>query len=132
MPYIYEQAAICVETGLPMMRALYLEYPEDRNVWHIEDEYLFGQDLLIAPVLRPLARSRVRTLYLPRGVWYDYWTKERIVSRGEWIDRTVDLATMPIYVREGAVLRYCEADRSLAEGMGKLVKEEHWGEEEIG
>ncbi len=51
MPYIYEQAGECIRTGLPMMRALYLEYPEDRNVRYLDDEYLFGDSLLIAPVL---------------------------------------------------------------------------------
>ena len=126
MPYIYAQAAECVRTGLPMMRALYLEYPDDRNVWHIDDQYMFGDSLLIAPVLRPLSESAVREIYLPRGVWFDYFTKARIESRGEWIRRDVDLQTMPIYVKQGAVLKYCNADTTLADGMGECVKIEEW------
>ena len=85
MPYIYEQAEKCTETGLPMMRALYLEYPDDRNVRYIDDEYLFGESLLIAPVLKPLSKTDIREIYLPKGTWFDYHTKEKIESNGMWI-----------------------------------------------
>ncbi|MCR4621501.1 MAG: hypothetical protein K5663_05405 [Clostridiales bacterium] len=126
MPYIYEQAGKSVETGLPMMRALYLEYPEDRNVRYIDDEYLFGDELLIAPVLKPLSKSRTRDIYLPKGTWFDYFTKQRIDSNGQWISREVDLATLPIYVKQGAKLKYCSADTTLKDGMGEIVRTEEW------
>lgn len=126
MPYIYDQAKKCTETGLPMMRALYLEFPEDRNIWQIQDEYLFGSQLLIAPVLKPMKVSKIRSVYLPRGTWYDYFTKEKIVSAGEWIQRTVQLKTLPIFVKKGTVLQYCGADKTLANGMGSIVKTEAW------
>ncbi|MBR4748612.1 MAG: alpha-xylosidase, partial [Abditibacteriota bacterium] len=126
MPYIYEEAEKCTRTGLPMMRALYLEYPEDRNVRTIDDQYLFGDSLLIAPVLKPLSKSKTRDVYLPKGVWYDYFTKEKLDSCGMWIKRDIDLATMPIYVREGAVLKYCSADTHLKGGMGEIIKTEKW------
>ena len=126
MPYIYSEAEKCTKTGLPMMRALWLEYPEDRNVRHIDDQYLFGDSLMIAPVLKPLSKTVFRDIYLPRGVWFDYFTRERFESRGEWIRRKVDLATMPIYVKEGTVLEYQDAQDSLAGGMGKILKTEHW------
>ncbi len=126
MPYIYEQARMCTETGLPMMRALFLEYPEDRNVWRLDDEYLFGSQLLIAPVLKPLAQSRTRAVYLPEGTWYDYFTKEKHVSHGQWIHKPVDLETMPMFVKEGTVLSYCSADRTLCDGMGDIVRTETW------
>ena len=126
MPYIYSQAEKCTETGLPMMRALYLEYPEDRNTRFIDDEYLFGESLLIAPVLKPLSKGRTRDIYLPKGIWHDYFTKEKIVSDGKWITREIDLKTMPIYVKDGTVLEYCSADTCLADGMGETVKTEKW------
>jgi alpha-D-xyloside xylohydrolase len=126
MPYIYSQAKKCTETGLPMMRALYLEYPEDRNTRFIDDEYLFGESLLIAPVLKPLSKGRTRDIYLPKGIWHDYFTKEKIVSDGKWITRAIDLKTMPIYVKDGTVLEYCSADTCLADGMGETVKTEKW------
>ena len=122
MPYIYEQAERCTHTGLPMVRSLYLAYPSDRNVRAIEDQYLFGDDLLIAPVLKPLAETTVRTIYLPAGQWADFWTGEQIDSRGQWIDRAIDLAIMPIYVRQGAVLRFAAPVAHLTGGMGEIVE----------
>ncbi len=126
MPYIYEEAKKCTETGLPMMKALYIDYPEDKNVRYIDDQYLFGDNLLIAPVLKPLSKTDIRELYLPKGVWYDYFTKEKIESNGMWIRRKVDLKTLPIYVKEGAELNYCEAKEHLQNGFGKIIKTERW------
>lgn len=126
MPYIYGEAKDSVRTGLPMMRALWLEYPEDRNVRQIDDEYLFGRSLLIAPVLTPLSQSTVRDVYLPEGVWYDYFTKEKLISRGQWITRKVRLDTLPIFVKQGARLEYCAEGTSLVNGYGEVVKTELW------
>ena len=126
MPYIYSEAKKCTETGLPMMRALYLEYPEDRNAWNIDDEYMLGDSLLIAPILQPLDKSKIRNIYLPKGIWFDYFTKEKIRSTGMWITQEVKLETMPIFVKEGAVLRYCAADTNLQNGMDEIIKTEVW------
>ena len=120
IPYIYEQAEKCTKTGLPMMRALYLEYPEDRNVFHIDDEYMFGDSILVAPVLTPLEKSRVRKLYLPKGVWTDFFTGEEINSTGMWIQKPVDLKTMPLYVKKGSKIKYCDVRNSLIDGCGKI------------
>lgn len=126
MPYIYQEAEKCTQTGLPMMRSLYLEYPEDRNVRHIDDEYLFGESLLVAPVLKPLSKTDIRDVYLPRGVWYDYFTKERIESSGMWIQRKVDLKTLPLYVKGGTTLSYCEVKSHLENEIGPIVKTEEY------
>ena len=91
---------------------------------HLEEQYLLGDDLLVAPVLKPLAETDLRTLYLPAGRWTDYWTGEALESRGEWIERRVDLETMPLYVRGGAVLEYCAADTHLRDGMGAILRRE--------
>lgn len=109
-----------------MMRALYFEYPDDRNVYHIDDEYLFGDGILIAPVLAPLSKSDTRSVYLPAGVWFDFFTKEKIESHGMWIKRRVDLKTMPMYVKEGTELEYCSEDKTLINGYGEIVKKEIW------
>lgn len=127
LPYIYEQAEKCCKTAKPMLRALLVEYPEDRNVWHIDDQYLFGDSLLIAPVLEPLEISAQRTLYLPAGTWFDYWTKEIIHSTGMWIKREVDLETMPIYVKLGAVLKYAADRPSTFNRVGDIAKVEAYG-----
>jgi alpha-glucosidase/alpha-D-xyloside xylohydrolase len=83
------------------MRALWLHYPDDPIAVARGDEFLWGRDILVAPVVEKGASSR--RLYLPRGTWVDFWTEER-VEGGREIDRPVDLATMPLYVRAGAVV----------------------------
>jgi alpha-glucosidase/alpha-D-xyloside xylohydrolase len=101
MPYLYSVVRECCETGLPIMRALWLHYPDDAIAAARGDEYLWGRDILVAPVTERGATSR--KLYLPRGVWYDFWT-EAMVEGGREIERTVDLATMPLYLRAGAII----------------------------
>jgi alpha-glucosidase/alpha-D-xyloside xylohydrolase len=101
MPYLYSAVRECHETGLPIIRALWLHYPEDAAAAGRGDEYLWGRDILVAPVTEKGTTSR--KLYLPRGVWYDFWTQEK-VEGGREISRPVDLATMPLYVRAGSIL----------------------------
>ena len=86
---------------MPIMRALWLHHPDDPAAVARGDEYLWGRDMLVAPVVEKGATTP--TLYLPRGTWFDFWTEER-VDGGREIDRAVDLATMPLYVRAGAVI----------------------------
>jgi alpha-glucosidase (family GH31 glycosyl hydrolase) len=101
MPYIYSAARETCESGVPMMRALWLHYPDDPASVARGDEYLFGRDLLVAPVFEQGASRR--SLYLPRGRWYDFWTDE-MHEGGREITRAVDLGTIPLYVRAGAAL----------------------------
>jgi alpha-glucosidase/alpha-D-xyloside xylohydrolase len=101
MPYLYSAVREAHETGLPIMRALWLHYPDDATAVARGDEYLWGRDILVAPVTEKAATSR--RLYLPRGVWHDFWTEEK-VEGGREITRPVDLATMPLYVRAGAII----------------------------
>jgi alpha-glucosidase/alpha-D-xyloside xylohydrolase len=86
---------------MPIMRALWLHYPDDPVAVARGDEYLWGPNLLVAPVVEPGATSR--KVYLPRGVWFDFWTGEQIEG-GREISRKVDLETMPLYVRAGTIL----------------------------
>jgi alpha-glucosidase/alpha-D-xyloside xylohydrolase len=101
MPYLYSVVHECCQTGLPIMRALWLHYPEDPLAVTRGDEYLWGRDILVAPVTEKGASSR--KIYLPSGVWYDFWTEERIAG-GREIERPVDLQTTPLYVRAGAMI----------------------------
>ena len=103
LPYVYSIARECCETGLPMMRALWLHHPDDSQAVGRGDQYLWGRDLLVSPVVERGATSR--RLYLPRGDWFDFWTEERVTG-GREIDRRVDLATMPLHVRAGALLPF--------------------------
>jgi alpha-glucosidase/alpha-D-xyloside xylohydrolase len=101
MPYLYSLVREGCETGLPILRGLWLHHPDDGAAVARGDEYLWGRDLLVAPVTEKGARSR--RLYLPRGAWYDFWTEERTAG-GREVDRAVDLATLPLFVRAGAIL----------------------------
>jgi alpha-glucosidase/alpha-D-xyloside xylohydrolase len=101
MPYLYTALRDCHETGMPIMRALWLHDPADATAVARGDEYLWGSDVLVAPVVEKGATTR--RVYLPRGKWFDFWSEER-TDGGREIDRAVDLATMPLYVRAGAVL----------------------------
>ena len=70
MPYIVKEAEECASNGWPMFRALQVEFPEDPGVWQIEDEYMFGKDFLVAPLL---TQTRKRSVYLPSGQeWVNY------------------------------------------------------------
>jgi alpha-glucosidase/alpha-D-xyloside xylohydrolase len=86
---------------MPVMRALWLHYSDDPVAIARDDEYLWGRDLLVAPVVEKGATSR--RVYLPRGHWFDFWTGERIQG-GREISREVDLETIPLYVRAGSIL----------------------------
>jgi alpha-glucosidase/alpha-D-xyloside xylohydrolase len=101
LPYLYSAARECTTTGLPIMRALWLHYPDDPSAVARGDQFLWGRDILVAPVVEQGATSR--QVYLPRGAWYDFWTNERHEG-GKEILRKVDLETMPLYVRAGAIL----------------------------
>ena len=101
LPYNYTLAREACDTGLPMMRALWLHHPDDAEAVKRSDEFLWGRDLLVAPVLAKGAKER--TLYLPQGQWYDWWTGE-IYQGGREITRAVDLATLPLFVRAGSII----------------------------
>ena len=101
LPHIYTVMRESAESGLPAMRPLLLDYPEDGNTWGMDDQFLFGSDLLIAPVLREGVTQR--GVYLPRGDWYDYWTGERHTG-GKGISVPVTLASLPIFARGGAFI----------------------------
>ncbi len=101
LPYLYSVVRECTVTGLPVMRALWLHYPNDPKAVACSDEYLWGRDILVAPVVEQGANFR--KLYLPHGAWYDFWTRERIEGGREFM-RPVDLETIPLYVRAGSIL----------------------------
>jgi alpha-glucosidase (family GH31 glycosyl hydrolase) len=101
LPYLYSAVREATLIGMPVMRSLWLHYPDDPQAVQRGDEYLWGRDILVAPVVEKGATSR--RLYLPRGRWFDFWTGERH-DGGREIERAVDLETLPLFVREGAIL----------------------------
>jgi|SRR5579875_94644 len=101
LPYLYSAVRECATTGMPVLRALWLHYPDDPIAVARDDEYLWGGDILVAPVCERGATSR--RVYLPKGDWYDFWTGTRFSGSRE-ISRDVDLETLPLFVRAGAIL----------------------------
>ena len=99
LPYIVEQSRQACATGMPMVQALLIRHPRDRQVWHIDDEYYFGSEFLVAPVMNAEGR---RDIYLPEGPWVNFFTGERMEG-GRWhYGVTVPLDQMPVFVRPGA------------------------------
>jgi len=102
-PYIIEQMRKCCEDGIPLMRPLFFDFPEDPITYDVEDEYMFGSDILVAPVYEKGAK--VRHIYLPKGTrWIDAWTDE-MHEGGQWIKRETPLEIIPLYLREGSKVR---------------------------
>jgi alpha-glucosidase/alpha-D-xyloside xylohydrolase len=101
LPYTYTLAWQARTTGMPLMRAMWLEFPNDDRARGLADQYMWGPSMLIAPVYTKGATSR--DVYLPQGTWYDWWTSAKVTG-GRTVERAVDLATMPIYVRAGAIV----------------------------
>lgn len=101
MPYTYSVVRESHDTGLPIMRALWLHYPDDSRAVERSDEYLWGRDMLVAPVAEKGATTR--EVYLPPGLWRDFWTEQEIEG-GRTVTRPVDLGTLPLYVRAGALI----------------------------
>ncbi len=91
LPYIYSAVRECTVTGMPIMRGLWLHFPDDPRAVARDDEYMWGRNLLVAPVVEKGAGTR--RVYLPRGDWHDFWTGERI-DGGREISRAVDLETI--------------------------------------
>ncbi|MEX1010957.1 MAG: TIM-barrel domain-containing protein [Balneolaceae bacterium] len=101
LSYNYGLAREAHETGMPLMRPVWLHHSDDPVAPGLGNQYLWGRDLMVAPVYERHATERA--LYLPEGLWYDFWTGEP-VDGGREIVRQVDLATLPLYVRAGAIL----------------------------
>lgn len=111
MPYVYAQAKECTEKGLPMLRALFVEFPDDPGAWRVDDEYLFGSQILVAPLLESGITGR--TVYLPEGKWIDYQTEK--VYEGGW--HRIEAGSLPIImlVRDGSVLPHLKLAQSTSE-----------------
>ena len=120
MPYIYAQASACSDSGYPMVRTLFFEYPDDPTAWLIEDEYLFGSDLLVAPLFD---EADHRTVYLPgRGTWIDYQTGRRYQAAA-WHDIPAGDVPIIVMVRNGAIIPHI--------GLAQSTAQMNWNEIEL-
>ena len=120
IPYIVKQAEKTTQTGYPMLRAMYLMYPDDLVCRHLDSQYFFGDDFLVAPVMNSENKA---TVYLPEGRWVNFFTKE-VFEGPLWLkDITVPLEEMPVYVRQGASIPMYPEDVACTDQMdlGKSV-----------
>ncbi len=102
IPYIYSLAYRTYKTGAPYMRALFMDFPNDPKAGELTNEFMFGPDLLVAPVTHQGQTSR--RVYLPAGAdWYNYWTNEKLRG-GQWITAQAPIQTIPLFVRAGSIL----------------------------
>jgi alpha-D-xyloside xylohydrolase len=104
IPYLVRQGQIACREGLPVLRPLLLQHPDDPTCWHIDDSYYFGGDLLVAPVMNS---AGIRDVYLPAGEWVDFWTGERLTG-GRWLKNVSSgIEHIPVYARAGTAIEVC-------------------------
>lgn len=101
-PYIYTYAREAYDTGLPIMRPLLLEYPSDVETYELDDQFLFGEELLVAPVVEE--GVTYRKVYLPKGNWLDYNNPKKNFKGRQSIDYDTPLDVIPMFVKEGAII----------------------------
>ena len=106
MPYLWSVAEQAHEKGIPMMRAMLLEFPEDPTTSFLDRQYMLGNALLVAPVLSEDNRC---TYYLPEGMWTHFFTGER-KEGGRWYTETFDFMSLPLYIRENTILALGASD----------------------
>lgn len=101
LPYIYSLAWRVHSEGYTVMRHLAMDFPDDREALEIDDEFMFGPHVLVAPVTTPSTWER--EVYLPRGLWYDFWTG-KLHCGGRYVTAHSPLDTIPLFVKAGAIL----------------------------
>ncbi|MDR1631964.1 MAG: alpha-xylosidase [Dysgonamonadaceae bacterium] len=101
IPYLMEQSKIATETGFPVLRALYLHHPEDKTCRHIDDQYYFGENMLVAPLVNPGGK---RDVYLPEGRWVHFFTG-KVYAGAQWLKGLqTPLDETPVFVKYGAAV----------------------------
>ncbi len=101
LPFLYTTLEAAHRTGVPVFRPLMLNYQDDPNTYNLDDEFMIGDDLLVAPIVKPDVTARL--VYLPKGVWYDYWTNRKYTG-GTMTRVDAPLERVPLFVRGGAII----------------------------
>jgi alpha-D-xyloside xylohydrolase len=104
LPYFYAAFVRYHREGLPPFRALVMDYPQDAQTWNVDDQFMAGESLLVAPVT---AEQTERAVYLPEGGWYDFWTGAKVAG-GQRLKVSVPLDRIPVYVKAGSLLPLAE------------------------
>ena len=99
--YLYNLMKNSSMDGSPVIRPLFYHYQDDEVTYNINDQFLFGENIMVCPISRPKVEARM--VYLPKGIWYDYWTDERIEG-GKYIVRKTPIDIIPIYIKAGSII----------------------------
>jgi alpha-glucosidase len=118
-PYFYTYARNAFDTGLPLIRALLLEYPEDMETFKLESEFLLGKELLVAPVVEKDATEK--QVYLPQGEWIDFNDGCTVYHGKQWISYPVTLSTIPLFVKRGSIIPEMRVQQFIGENKNALV-----------
>ncbi|ELC8349389.1 glycoside hydrolase family 31 protein [Clostridium perfringens] len=101
LPYIYDLYYISHKEGLPIFRPMIMEYEKDMNLLNMREQFMLGENMLVAPVLYEGERSK--TVYLPKGIWFNYFTMEKLQG-GKWYKLPCELDEILVFVKEGAII----------------------------
>ena len=101
LPYIYDLYYISHKEGLPIFRPMIMEYEKDMNLLNMREQFMLGENMLVAPVLYEGERSK--TVYLPKGIWFNYFTIEKLQG-GKWYKLPCELDEILVFVKEGAII----------------------------
>lgn len=101
-PYLYTYSRKAHDTGLPITRGLFMEYPNDSEAAKIDNQFIFGEEIMVAPVLKK--GERVKRVYLPDGEWIDFNDKKTVYLGGQTIAYKAPLNTIPIFVKKGSII----------------------------
>ncbi len=124
MPYLYSLFYQTTQTGVPVIRPLLLEYPQDPRVYNLCDQFLVGSHILVAPIYRP--DTEYRSVYLPEGVWYDYWTGQRYQGEGHILVHA-PLEKLPLFIKAGAIIAEEPVRQYAEENIEPILKIEVYG-----
>lgn len=125
LPHFYSLFVEAYQTGTPVIRPLMMEYPKDENTYNLSDQFMVGNNVIIAPILQPSVQYRA--VYLPEGNWVDYWT-EVVFEGGKYHLIKADLNTLPIFIKKGSFLAHGTIKRSTEIKDEKLFLHLYYGE----
>lgn len=102
LPYLYSYARQAHDLGLPIMRPMVLEFPSDTETYGLDEQFMFGEEILVAPVVKKSARTK--NLYLPEGLWIDFNDKKTEYTGEQWLTVDAPLSCIPMFVRKGSII----------------------------
>ena len=126
LPHLYTLFREANQTGIPVMRPLVLEYPTDENTFNLSDQFMIGDNVIVAPILTPTTKLRV--VYLPDGKWVNYWTDEVLVGNKHHLVEA-PIGILPIFIKQGTIIPHGTIKQSTATPEDELTYHIYLGDE---